>query len=333
MHSSTSNSNNSGWGKSWLLGLLIALFLLGGLEFAWRINGHQPDIVDDQRLWAMERSKAGTSPKEIVLLGSSRIQTDISMATLRRFIPDYNIINLPIDGTCANATLHDLAEDDKFSGTVIMETTSECLMFGYDQKISQQSYVDYYHRVYNLNVEANRLIATFLQKNLTIINPYLNLIKVTGDIIRKNKWREPNYVTTYEDRSRLADYTKLDITENKAMRLIKTEGHYRKLLPRISTQLLQDQLASINTDVEKIINRDGKVIFVRFPASDEHWDMDERYFPRDKYWDTIAPLTKARILHFKDIDIINSLRCPDTSHLDVRDTVTFTSKLFNEISK
>jgi hypothetical protein len=329
--SSTSNFNNSGWCKSWILGLIIAAVLLGGLEYVWRINGHQPAIVDDQRLWAMERSKVGKSPKEIVLLGSSRIQTDISMATLRRVIPDYSIINLPIDGTCANAALHDLAADDKFSGTVIMETTSECLMFGYDRKLSQQSYVDYYHRVYNLNVKANRLIATFLQKKLTIIDPYLNLIKVAGDIIRKKKWREPNYLTTYEDRTRAADYTKLDIGSHKIERLQHQDTHYRQLAPRISTQYLTQQVKYIDSAVRKINNRGGKVVFVRFPVSDEHWDIDEQYFPRTTYWDTIIPLTRAEVIHFKDIDTINKLQCPDTSHLDVRDTAVFTTQLFNKL--
>lgn len=327
MPSFTSNSNNNGWGKSWLLGLIIALVLLGGLEYFWRISGHHPAIVDDQRSWAMERSKAGTSDKEIALLGSSRMQSDISMATMRRILPGYSIINLPIDGTCANATLHDLADDDKFSGTVIMETTSECLMFGDNRKVSQKSFVDYYHRVYNLNAKINRLMATLLQKNLTIIDPYLNLIKVAGDVIRKKQWREPNYVITYEDRSRTNDYTKVDIGKHVTERLKHQEILYRRLAPSISTQHLVRQLKSIDADVRKITNRGGKVFFVRFPVSDEHWTIDEQYFPRDKYWNAIAPLTEAQLLHFKDVDIINKLKCPDTSHLDYRDTEIFTIQL------
>ena len=331
MLSSISNSRTQGWGKSWILALIITALLLGGLEIFWRSNGHLPAVIDDQRLWAMERSKIGKSQKEIVLLGSSRMQTDISITTLRRLVPSYSIINLSADGTCANAALRDLAMDDKFTGIVIVETTSECLMFGDEQGLSLQFYVDYFHKTYNFNVRLNRRIATFMQQNLVIVDPYLNLVKVIGNFAVKRTWRTPNYLTTSEDRSRLADYTKVDIEQHKAMRLRKVDTHYRQLSPRISTQLLTKQVAGLDDAVRKIKHRGGRVVFVRFPVSNEHWRIDEQYFPRAIYWDTIIPKTIAEVMHFKDIGGMNCLRCPDTSHLDVRDTEAFTIQLFNEL--
>lgn len=331
MPSYISNSKAHNWGKSWIVALIIAAIFLGGLECFWRVNGHQPAIVDDQRLWAMERKKVGKSPKEIVLLGSSRMQTDISIATLKKLAPYHNIINLSADGTCANATLRNLAEERNFKGIVIVETTSECLMFGDQSGLSQQFYVDYYYRVYNLNIKINRIIATFFQSNITIIDPYLNLIKVIGDKIVKNKWRTPNYVTTHEDRSRSADYTKLDIEHHKAIRLQKIEANYRQLSPNISMQTLIDQVAKLDNAAKQIQKQGGNVVFARFPVSEEHWIIDEQYFPRNKYWDTIIPLTSATVIHFKDIDVINKLQCPDTSHLDVRDKNTFTKVLIEKL--
>lgn len=330
---STSNSNSRKWGKSWAFALIIAALLLGTMEFFWRINGHQPAVVDDQRLWAMERNKIGKSTNEIVLLGSSRMQTDTSTATLHRLAPDYSIINLSADGTCANAVLRDLAADSNFKGRVIVETTSECLMFGDEPDVSQQFYVDYFHKTYNFNVALNRHIATFFQKHLTIVDPYLNLIKVMGDLFVKKQWRAPNYLTTYEDRTRSADYTKLDIVHHKAKRLDKIDTRYRQLAPKITTKTLTERLSGWNEAVKVIHNRGGKVIFVRFPVSDEHWIIDEQYFPRVIYWDPLIPRTSASMVHFKDIERVNTMKCPDTSHLDVRDTVTFTEQLFHLISK
>lgn len=333
MLSSISNSKACSWGKSWVLALIIAALSLGTIEFFWRSNGHLPAIVDDQRLWAMERSKIGKSQKEIALLGSSRMQSDISIETLRRLAPDYNIINLSADSTCGNAVLRDLAGDSNFKGTVIFETTSECLMFGDKYGLSQQFYVDYFHKTYNLNIKLNRHIATFVQKNLTVVDPYLNLIKIAGDLVIKKKWRGPNSLTTYEDRSRTVDYSRSDIKLYKAMRIRKVDTHYKQLAPGISTQILMDQVSDIEDAVKKIRNRGGKVVFVRFPVSGEHWDLDEQYFPRVTYWDTVILKISASILHFKDIDGMNILQCPDTSHLDVRDTETFTTQLFNELRK
>lgn len=331
MLSSISNSKTQNWGKSWTVALLIALLLLGGLEAFWRVNGHQPAIVDDQRLWAIERSRIGKSDKEIVLLGSSRMQTDISTSTLRRLAPNHSIINLSADGTCANTVLRDLAGEDSFKGTAIVETTSECIMFGDDLGLSQQFYVDYFYRTYNLNISINRRIATFMQRHLTVIDPYLNLIKVAGDLVVKGKWRTPNYLSTYEDRSRAADYSKTDIERHKTMRLHKVDVHYRTLSERISTDLLKRQTNILEQAVTAIEKRGGSVIFVRFPVSDEHWEIDERYFPRLKYWDPITTITSAKVIHFRDIGGMKDLQCPDTSHLDRRDTRPFTESLVAEL--
>lgn len=331
MLSSISNSKAHSWFKCWIVALAIAASLFATLEVFWRLNGHNPAIVDDQRLWSIERSKIGQSGQQIVLLGSSRMETDISTAMLRRLNPHREIINLSVSATCANATLRDLAQDPRFNGTVIMETSSECLMFGDNPELSQQSHVDYYHRVFNLNAKANRIIATFFQKKLAVIDPYLNLIKVAGDRILKHKWRAPNYVTKHEDRSSSADYTKLDISHHKAIRLKKVTEHYTKLSPYISVSLLEEKIGTINQDVKKIQNRGGQVAFVRFPVSGEHWIIDEKYFPRNIYWDPFIPLTSAKVIHFKDIDGINKMQCPDTSHLDMRDTPEFTMLLVNEL--
>jgi len=328
---STSNSKLGHWGKAWIFGIVLAVLALGILETIWRIGGHQPTIVDDQRLWAIERSRIGKSDSEIVLLGSSRMQTDISIHTLKQLAPNSAIINLSADGTCANAVLRDLAADKTFKGLVIAETTSECIMFGNDPGLSQQFYVDYYHKTYNLNLAANRHIATFLQKHIVVIDPYLNLIKVAGDLVIKKKWRSPNYLTTYENRSRAADYSKLDIDRHKSMRLQKVDAHYRTLAPIISPLLLETQASFLDSAVKAIQARGGHVAFVRFPVSDEHWDIDEQYFPRDSYWVPLFSTTSALILHFKDIEGINALQCPDTSHLDEKDTAIFTKILYYEV--
>lgn len=307
--------------------------LLGALEAFWRCSGHVPAIIDDQRLWAMERDKITGAQNEIVLLGSSRMQTDISMPVLRQLAQDYSIINLSADSTCANAALRDLAENSNFKGIAIVETTSECLMFGDETGLSQKFYVDYFHKTYNLNVKLNRQIATFVQKNLTVVDPYLNLIKVAGDLVLKKSWRSPNSLTTNVDRSRSVDYGRLEIGKYRARRLHKVDIHYRRLAPSISTQRLTECLSEVENSVRIICNRGGRVVFARFPVSDEHWDVDEQYFPRAVYWDTIIPYLSATILHFKDIEGMNALQCPDTSHLDVRDTEAFTVQLFNVLRK
>ncbi len=335
MPSSTSNSNRKYWHRSWIGAILIALIVLAAMELFWRSHGHIPSVVDDERLWSVERNKVGTSPKEIVLLGSSRMQTDISIETLQRMLPDYSIINLSLDGTCANAVLHDLAADIGFKGIILTETTSECIMFGDNKNmgLSQQFYIDFYHNTYNLNVAVNRHIATYLQQNLVVINPYLNLIKVVADFFSKKQLRQPNYVESFENRSRAADYTKLDISRHKAIRLQKNEEHYISLKPDINFDFFTKQMSVMNTSVKTIQSRGGNVIFIRFPVTGEQWIRDEAFFPRETFWDPMVNITEAVTIHFRDIDSMLTLECPDTSHLDKRDTKVFTESLILELMK
>lgn len=259
------------------------------------------------------------------------METDISTKTLRNLAPQYTIANLSVDGACANAVLRDLAEDANFKGVAICETTSECLLFGDSGELSQRAFPQYYRNVYNLNIKANREIATVVQKHLSIVDPYLNLVKVFGDLIVKRKLRPPNYVTVHEDRTRAADYTKLDINSHRATRLKKVETNYQKITPEISVCALIERVDNLQNALKKIQDRGGKVVFMRFPVSDEHWTIDEKYFPRNKYWDSLPSITKAEVIHFKDIDGMTKLKCPDTSHLDLRDTPEFTTLLFNEL--
>ncbi len=328
-----SNFKLMGWGKSWLLALVISLFALCSLEIFWRANGHQPNIVDDQRLWAVERNKVGKSSNEIVLLGSSRMQTDTSIKLLKKDLPDYSIVNLSADGTCGNAVLYDIAEDESFNGKIIIESTPECLLFGCDPDISQQFYVDYFAKSYNLNEAINRHIATCMQKKLTIIDPYLNLIKVIGKIIVQKEKRIPNYVTTYENRTRSVDYTKTDTSNQKVERVAHAEERYKQLSTRITSELIAQNITRISEAVGKIKHRGGDIVFVRFPVSGEHWLVDQKYFPRDFYWNSFLKKIGVDAIHFKDIDEMSKLECPDTSHIDFRDKDKFTRILLVELLK
>ena len=321
------------WKRSWIIAVVAAFVLLVCLEIFWRSQGHQPAIVDDMRLWSLEREKVGNSVNEIVLLGSSRMQTDVSTKTLKELLPTHPIINLSIDGSCANATLRDLAEDENFSGLVLCDMTSQCVLFGDDNKLSQNAHIRYYHRMFNLNNKLNRIIATMVQKNLTIVDPYLNLQKILGLIVTKREFRQPNYLKTSEDRSRSADYQKTNLGLHKAKRIEKIEEIYQALAPAIRKDVFLDKVYGIENAVKRIQKRGGKVVFIEFPVSGEHWNIDEKYFPKTTYWNSFATLTTADTIHFKDVDSLNNFDCPDTSHLDFRDKDEFTKQLYAELVK
>ena len=80
-----------------------------------------------------------------------------------------------------------------------------------------------------------------------------------------------------------------------------------------------------------IERRGGKVVFVRMPTSDEHWALDESKYPKALYWDRFAAVAEATAIHFLDVPGLAGFECPDTSHLDTRDSVAFTGRLVHEL--
>ena len=75
------------------------------------------------------------------------------------------------------------------------------------------------------------------------------------------------------------------------------------------------------------------MVFVRFPTTDEHWEIDEKVFPKRVYWDQVERLTGGKTIHFRDVPSLANFDCPDTSHLDYRDAPKFTAALLDELIK
>lgn len=337
MHSYISSSNQrclaGSWLLTWLVGFALAGSVLCAMEFFFRARGHQPSVIDDQLLWAYHRHRIYDDGKKktIVLLGASRIQLGFVPNVFEQHFPDYRIVQLAIDGSPPFAALRDLANDERFTGIVI------CCMhasgFLHRQGEGQQPYVDFYHNVYLsewcIDEKFNRFVSTFLQKNFVIFYPTLRLDRIVNSLIKKRFLPAPYYLITHSDRSRSADYTKLDIVAHRRERIRKSSANQYHPTP----ENWIDQAMEIEPLVQAIQNRGGQVVFVRYITTDEHYEFDQKYYPKKEYWDQFAKMTSAVTIHFKDVHELSNFNCPDTSHLDFRDAPRFTISLGNELCR
>jgi hypothetical protein len=319
---------NGSWGKTLILAVVLAVSFLAGLDIYYRHAGHRPCVVDDKKLWCLLRDQiyAG-NPKTVVLVGDSRIQLDFSTDYFRKHFPEYNVVQLAIDGHGnVLATLQDLADDRNFTGIVLCSLNMTFLMISEEQK----AYVDYYHDEWTIDKKINRSIATFLQENAVIFNPNVGLTNFINQRVRLNQLPPPLYVITRQDRSRMADYTLTDALQFRRARLQieKQLIATAKLLPEQEFDARIDQM---NQSVRKLKDRGCQVVFVQFPSTLESWQLDEENFPKHKYWDRFAAMTPALTLHFQDVPALQGFECPDTSHLDYRDAPRFTQGLLNEL--
>jgi len=302
-------------------GLAIALSVLCVMEAAWRVHGYVPSIVDDPALWSSWRAKlAGTDSRSVGLLGASRLQLAFSLPEAHDILPDYDIIQLAIDGRAPLAAVKDIAEETDFRGIVICSIDAS----GLDPESwnEQQEYVDYYHNRFTISDRINRVVATEIQKRVVVVNPLLNFKLLAGELVRMGTL-PGGYLTTYPNRMRTADFTRLDIAAHRTFRLTTLATSYRR-----STPTAPDDWFAGTTELEPYIqairNRGGDVVFIRMPTGPEHYEIHNEAYPRTQYWDRFAAATGARTIHYLDEPALRSFDTPDASHLDARDAPAFT---------
>lgn len=332
--SSTTPSDRAPRGPTviaWLLTVIIAGATLCGAEWFWRGRGLRPSVVDDRDFWAYHRSQVYVGgQKSVVLVGASRIQLDFSTSTFRKLFPDHHLVQLAIDGKYPLATLHDLANDEKFQGIVICGIDSQGLRRA--NRDAQQDYVDYYRREATRNNMLNSQIGCWLQSQLVVMSPQVNLKKVTVRMLRHLPLPKPVYLTTHFDRSRSADYEMIDLKEHRQWRIDRMRNR-RKEVSTLSPEQWLAEAFEIEPAIEKIQKRGGQVVLVHLPISGPTLEAAERNFPKVKFWDRFAANTRAVAIHFLDHPQLANFECPDTSHLDYRDAPRFTVALLEILTE
>jgi len=297
------------------------------MEILWRLDRHVPSVTDDPELWSCHRLRVDAPGREkLVILGASRVQLGVSLKVMKDRLPDYEVIQLAVDGRHPLAVLRDLADDDRFRGVVLCAITA----MGFEKKHwnDQQEFVDYFHRRSTLNNRINRKIKTAVQERFVVVDPYLHIRRLINNLDVLGKLPDHRYLVTFRDRSREADYMRLNLPRLRNYRTGRIREIYAENPPPPPSAWERDA-AETAPWVRKITLRGGRVIFLRLPTSGEHWAIDETFYPRNVYWDRIAALTGADTIHFMDEPLLNAFECPEGSHLDFRDARRFTGGLVN----
>jgi len=67
------------------------------------------------------------------------------------------------------------------------------------------------------------------------------------------------------------------------------------------------------------------------PTSGLVTEIEDKQFPRNKFWARFTGLTHARALHFKDIPALQGLPVPDGSHIEYHDRAALTNILLDAL--
>jgi hypothetical protein len=332
--SSTSNSSQRApegpWGRTFLLALALAVSVLCVYEAWLRSQGAIGSVTDDLALWALQRERLDRGDllsTDLVVLGKSRIQLGFDPARYGERSGG-RFAQLAIDDRDPLATLEDIAERSDFSGVVLVAV--DATSFEPGRHDDQAPWVEYYRSDWRPNPRLNRLVSSTLQARLALLSPLANLLDLFRELYGGRSIRSLYYLETRADRSRAADYERVDTLRAQEVRVSRFTERYIGELP-LAPDPWAESVRGVAAHVRAIQERGGAVVFMRLPTAGPLWRLEEERYPRRQYWDRIRDLTGAHTVHFRDHRGFEEIPLPDFSHVDLRDAPAYTDVVLDAL--
>lgn len=326
-----------------LAAVLSACFLVAS-EIHWRSQGFPPSHNDDRYLWAIERRHVYRPEEETtVFIGGSRIKFDLDIPTWKRLTGE-DPVQLALVGTPARPVLHDLANDPSFKGKLVIDVM-EPQFFSLDSIRREQwarEALQAYHEAtpaqwassyLNFGLEST---FTFLEEGKFGANALLADIPLSN---RPGVFVFPSFpkgfgITTAKRQTYMLPEFVADTAAVNRQRHIwgmLMLGMIDKSVP--SPEQLKEVLAQTKRSVDKIMARGGTVIFVRPPSSGPMLAAENKYFPREKFWEALLQFTHTPGIHYADYPAMTNFNCPEWSHLTKDDAVKYTEALVHALQQ
>jgi hypothetical protein len=343
MHSSTSSFERVIPSQPWrglAVGVLVAV---AGWEVYCRSLGYEPTLNDTADLWAEARRHV--EPESIVIIGDSRAWFDMDLDALERGL-GRRPIQLAQAGSCAYPVLQDLANDEHFHGTVICSIVPR-LYFAPPQAPPFENGtkgVQRYHGQtwaqrfsHELSVPLERSFAFLKQDDLTL-EAFLKDLSIPNRPYALVPPRLPPYFCSV-DRERRARMTEQCARPGRLQDRVRNGWTALFTPPPPPTFVPTEQFmagigkaiaarfADTKMCVDKIRGRGGKIVFVRFPVTENLKKLEDEQTPRAKTWEPLLQLTAVPGIYFEDFPELASFHCPEWSHLSAGDSVEFTKRL------
>ena len=330
------------WTRLACIAAAVTLVAAIGWEMRVRAWGYAPTLNDTSDLWAQERESV--KPDSIVIVGDSRPHFDLDLDQLEQGLGK-RPVQLALDGSCAYPVLADLANDERFRGTVIcsvvpgmffapggplLENANKALKRYHNWTPAQRAshYLGMFAEEHIAFLKQGELTLGALLERLPIRNrpnaqigpalpPYFNWL---GRDRRARMFEQCAQPGPLQDRVKFG-WLPL-FTPPPPPSYLPAEAFGKGMAAAVEARF-HDTV----TAVDKIRARGGKVIFVRFPNSGELRKHEDKMTPRAGPWTRLINVTKAPGIYFEDFPELSAFECPEWSHLSYPDSVEFTKRL------
>lgn len=334
---------NVPWRGVFAAAAVFTTTLTAAWEACVRLEGYRPTLNDTPDLWAEQRRSV--KPDSIVLLGTSRMLFDADLDVLEKGL-GRRPVQLAIVGSSPFPILDDLANDDSFHGTVILDVVPAMYLAPAGPPVEASERALRRARGWTPAQRWSHRVGVFLEEHVAFIEQEdLTLGKMLGKLPIPDRANAriapplPPYFYTL-DGDRRARMTDAAATEGSEVQHRVATGwiplftmppppsyvhveEFRKMMGQAVERRFRDTAA----DVARIRARGGKVVFVRFPVGQPLIEREERLAPLAPSWERLVRDSGVPAINFSDFESLKAFTCPEWSHLSAPDSVEFTRRL------
>lgn len=322
--SSSSEKKTPSWIVIFSLVLIVAALFFLLWERYWRIAGYPIAITDSPQLWALNRDKVYQSGT-IVFLGASRTQFAIDIDYIRGNFPELNPVMLAMNGAYPLAALKNLAEDEKFSGLVVIDVDARGMSKA--NRMNQQYLVDYYQYQWNWNWRGHRWLLSKWQIFSASSSPQLSLANILSRHLAGYSPPFKPYSTILENRGGYLDFSQVSAHDLADWFAKGLEEAIASGVPEPKEWL--EDLREVVLWVEKIQKRGGEVIFYEPPVSGRQEKLVQKIYDKALYWDIFFSTYDIPVFNYQDEPSLQDFELPDESHISAKDREQYTLVVMN----
>ena len=327
--------SHTSYAKAGLLALLLLIGFIAGWEIYLHRQGFGLSYNDDEALWAYHRQRIyQATTANPVIIGSSRMKFNVDQAAWEN-ISGSAPMQLSLVGTSPRPLLTDLANDGNFRGAVLVGVT-EGLFFtpsgSFPERQARQC-VDFYPN-WSIAQQSGFAIGRLLESRLLFLDEeqfsLRGLLSQLSIANRPGVFALPAFPQKFVTRgfNRQTTMTPEFVADTTLQSQVKAIWMYvATQAPRspMPDSVLTGIFQEVSSDVRKIRERGGTVLFVRMPSSGPIREGEKQAFPREQYWNRLLRETDAPGIHFEDFPELAQYDCPEWSHLSPEDARTFTT--------
>lgn len=326
---------------------VIVVLLVFAAAVAWEIYvrsiGYGPTLNPTDDLWAQARR--AVQPESVVIIGDSRGWFDLDLDELEKGLGK-RPVQLAMGGSCAFPVLADLANDERFHGTIICSFVPRLFFAppGVPPMERSEKAVRHYH-TQTLAQRASQYLAVPLEENVAFLKQEdlstEGLLKQLPIADRPDALVQPSLPPYFgsvdrERRARMIErcarpgelQTRI---QQRWLRLFNPPPppSYVPIQTFIATmkKAEEDRFVDTMKAVEKLRAHGGKIVFVRLPVSAELKSLEDKLSPRAHLWEPLLQRTGVNGIHFEDYPEFANFTCPEWSHLSAGDSVEFSKRL------